>query len=125
MFLKETEYYLIINVEDNLYKVGDVVFEKDYDLNYEKNIWQQNEIELGNFVDNKGLFLLKSLLMKMVSIMYSLRYIESWQKYSLIRNNGRIGKAILLSNVGIIAQKDREKTSSPNGYFKKYSNRKC
>ena len=98
-------------VEDNLYKVGDVVFEKDYDLNYEKNIWHQNEIELENFLDNKGLFLLEiSFDENGIDYIFP-ENIESWQKYSLIRNNGRIGKAILLSNVGIIAQKDREKTS--------------
>ena len=98
-------------VEDNLYKAGDVVFEKDYDLNYEKNIWHQNEIELENFLDNKGLFLLEiSFDENGIDYIFP-ENIESWQKYSLIRNNGRIGKAILLSNVGIIAQKDREKTS--------------
>ena len=98
-------------VEDNFYKVGDVIFKKDYELNYEKNVWHQNEIVLDGFLDNKGLFLLEiSFDENGIDYLFP-ENIEEWQKYSLIRNNGRIGKAILLSNTGIIAQKDIEKTT--------------
>lgn len=98
------------NVEGEFYKVGDTVFEKDYEINSEKNIWKQTEIELGNLVDHKGIFI--------VEISFDengIDYVfpdgtESWQKYELLRNNGKIGKAILLSSMGIAAQKENDKT---------------
>lgn len=97
-------------VEDTFDKVGDIVFEKDYDLDYEKNIWKQNEIELGDFVDTKGLFILE-LSFDEKGIDYEFPAgTDSWKKYSFMRNNGRIGKAVLLSHMGITAQKETEQT---------------
>ena len=97
------------NVENEFYKVGDTVFEKDYELNSEKNIWKQTEIELGNLVDNKGIFIAEiSFDEKGIDYTFP-EGTDSWQKYALIRNNGKIGKAILLSHMGIIAQKEKEK----------------
>ena len=97
-------------VEDTFDKVGDIVFEKDYDLDYEKNIWKQNEIELGDFVDTKGLFILE-LTFDEKGIDYEFPAgTDSWKKYSFFRNNGRAGKAVLLSHMGITAQKETEQT---------------
>lgn len=97
-------------VEDTFDQVGDIVFEKDYDLDYEKNIWKQNEIELGDFVDTKGLFILE-LSFDEKGIDYEFPAgTDSWKKYSFMRNNGRIGKAVLLSHMGITAQKETEQT---------------
>ena len=98
------------NVEDIFDKVGDIVFEKDYNLDYEKNIWKQNEIELGDFVDTKGLFILE-LSFDEKGIDYEFPAgTDSWKKYSFFRNNGRAGKAVLLSHMGITAQKETEQT---------------
>ena len=97
-------------VEDTFDQVGDIVFEKDYDLDYEKNIWKQNEIELGDFVDTKGLFILE-LSFDEKGIDYEFPAgTDSWKKYSFFRNNGRAGKAVLLSHMGITAQKETEQT---------------
>ena len=97
-------------VEDTFDQVGDIVFEKDYDLDYEKNIWKQNEIELGDFVDTKGLFILE-LTFDEKGIDYEFPAgTDSWKKYSFFRNNGRAGKAVLLSHMGITAQKETEQT---------------
>lgn len=97
-------------VEDTFDQVGDIVFEKDYDLDYEKNIWKQNEIEPGDFVDTKGLFILE-LSFDEKGIDYEFPAgTDSWKKYSFMRNNGRIGKAVLLSHMGITAQKETEQT---------------
>ena len=98
------------NVSETFNQVGDIVFEKDYDLNCEKNIWKQNEIELGDFVDKKGLFVIE-ITFDEKGIDYEFPVgTEEWKKYNLIRNNGRIGKAVLLSHMGITAQKEAEKT---------------
>ncbi len=98
-------------VEGRFNEVGDVVFEKTYDLNAEKNIWKQTEVELGDFVDYKGLFIVE-LTFDEKGIDYTFpKNADSWQKYNLIRNNGRIGKAVLLSDMGIIAEKERDKVT--------------
>lgn len=98
-------------VEGRFNEVGDVVFEKTYDLNAEKNIWKQTEVELGDFVDYKGLFIVE-LTFDEKGIDYTFpENTDSWQKYNLIRNNGRIGKAVLLSDMGIIAEKERDKVT--------------
>lgn len=96
------------NVSENFYKVGDTVFNRDYDLNIDKNNWQQNEIELDNFVDKKGLFLVE-ITFDEKGIDYTFPpEKDKWDRNYFIRNNGRIGKAILLSNIGVVAQKERE-----------------
>lgn len=99
------------NVDENFYKVGDTVFDKDYELNIEKNIWQQNEIELDNFVDKKGLFLVE-VTFDEKGIDYTFpKDKDRWERQNLIERNGKIGKAVLLSNVGVIAQKEKENTN--------------
>lgn len=96
------------NVDENFYKVGDTVFDKDYELNIEKNIWQQNEIELDNFVDKKGLFLVE-VTFDEKGIDYNFpKDKDRWERQNLIDRNGKIGKAVLLSNIGVIAQKEKE-----------------
>lgn len=45
--------YSIIWIAGDFYKIGDVLFEKDYDLNIKINGFKL-EIELGSLVDYKG-----------------------------------------------------------------------
>ncbi|WP_300329451.1 MG2 domain-containing protein, partial [Fusobacterium sp.] len=98
-------------VDENFYKVGDTVFNKDYELNIEKNVWQQNEIDLDNFVDKKGLFLVE-VTFDEKGIDYTFpKDKDRWERQNLIDRNGKIGKAILLSNIGVIAQKEKENTN--------------
>lgn len=99
------------SVEGEFYQVGDVIFEKDYELNYEKNIWKQTEIELGDLVDYKGIFIVE-LSFDENGIDYTFpEETDSWKKYTFMRNNGKIGKAVLLSDMGIIAQSEEGKTT--------------
>ena len=46
-------------VQSNLYKVGETVFEKSYDLDYKKNVWAQNEIALENLTNDKGVYIVE------------------------------------------------------------------
>ncbi len=67
------------------------------------------DIDLGDLADYKGLFIVE-LNFDEKGIDYTFPDgTESWQKYSLLRNNGRIGKAVLLSDMGIIAQQETDK----------------
>lgn len=99
------DYY----VNEEFYKFGDIIFDKDYEINSEKNIWTQTEIELDSLIDYKGLFIVEVTFDKN-GIDYSFpEGTAEWKIENFIRQNGRIGKAVLLSDMGIIAQEDKEK----------------
>ena len=96
------------NVENNFYQVGDTVFEESYNLDTEKNIWTQTEVELGNLINQKGLFIVE-LNFDENGIDYTFPPdVENWEKNNFIRNNGRIGKAILISDMGLIADAENK-----------------
>ncbi len=95
-------------LQGDFYKIGDVLFEKDYDLNNIKNKWIQTEIELGSLVNYKGFFIVE-LSFNKDGIDYTFpEGVENWQQYSFFENNGKIGKVILLSDMGILAQKTKD-----------------
>lgn len=96
------------SLQGDFYRIGDVLFEKEYELNNLKNKWIQTEIELGNLVDYKGFFIVE-LSFNKDGIDYTFpEGVESWQQYSFFENNGKIGKVILLSDMGILAQKTKD-----------------
>ncbi|WP_027129444.1 alpha-2-macroglobulin family protein [Fusobacterium perfoetens] len=96
--------------QSEFYKVGDSIFEKEFDIDYKKNIWTQSEIELSNLINNKGIFILE-LSFDKDGIDYTFpENTPEYKKNNLIYNNGKIGKALLLSDMGIIAQKDKDNT---------------
>lgn len=101
------DYY----IQNNMYKVGETVFEKDYDLEYQKNIWAQNEILLDRVTSEKGIYVVE-LSFDREGIDYTFpSNIEEWQKNNFFETKGKIGKALLISDMGIVAQKDsHEKT---------------
>lgn len=93
-------------VEENLYKVGDTVFENNYKLNYEKNIWAQNEIDLKNVSKEKGIYIVE-LSFDEDGIDYVFPdNVKPWKKRQYFRTEGKIGRAIIISDMGMVAQKD-------------------
>lgn len=112
-FLQEFKFKGNGNVFDyalqgEFYKVGDVVFQKEYPLDYIKNKWIQTEIDLGKLAGEKGFYIVE-LSFDKDGIDYKFPIeVEEWQKYSFFRNNGQIGKVVLLSDMGIVAQKSKD-----------------
>ena len=96
------DYY----VQNNLYKVGENIFEKDYTLDYKKNIWNQNEIELKNLTNEKGIYIVE-LSFDKDGVDYTFpSSVAQWQRDNFFDTKGRIGKGILISDMGIVAQKE-------------------
>lgn len=96
------DYY----VQNNFYKVGETIFEKDYTLDYKKNIWSQNEIELKNLTNEKGIYIVE-LSFDKDGVDYTFpSSVAQWQRDNFFDTKGRIGKGILISDMGIVAQKE-------------------
>ena len=101
-------------VQSNLYKVGETVFEKSYDLDYKKNVWAQNEIALENLTNDKGVYIVE-LSFDKDGIDYKFpEGVEEWQRESFFEERGKIGKALLISDMGIVAQKERDNKLTVN-----------
>lgn len=101
-------------VQSNLYKVGETVFEKSYDLDYKKNVWEQNEIALENLTNDKGVYIVE-LSFDKDGIDYKFpEGVEEWQRESFFEERGKIGKALLISDMGIVAQKERDNKLTVN-----------
>lgn len=97
-------------IDEEFYKVGDVILSEEYELNYEKNVWQQIEIDLEGLDNYKGMFVVELSFDKEGADYTFPENMDYWEEESFLRNNARIGKAILLTHMGMIAQKDRDKT---------------
>ena len=96
------DYY----VQNNFYKVGETIFEKDYTLDYKKNVWSQNEIELKNLANEKGIYIVE-LSFDKDGVDYTFpNSVAQWQRDNFFDTKGRIGKGILISDMGIVAQKE-------------------
>lgn len=96
------DYY----IQNNFYKVGETVFEREYTLDYKKNIWSQNVVELKDITGEKGIYIVK-LSFDKDGIDYTFpNNIDKWQIENFFDTRGKIGKGILISDMGIVAQKD-------------------
>lgn len=97
------DYFL----QSNLYKLGDTILDKEFDLKSEKNVWVQNEIDLSNLVKGKGVYIVE-LSFNKDGIDYTFPESTSpWQQEYLFENNGKVGKAILITDMAMIAQKEK------------------
>lgn len=95
------------SMQSNMYKLGDTILNKEYDLKCEKNIWTQNEIDLSNLVKEKGIYVVE-LSFNKDGVEYTFpENTPDWQKNYLFENNGKIGKAILITDMAMVAQKEK------------------
>ncbi|MDR3259981.1 MAG: alpha-2-macroglobulin family protein [Fusobacteriaceae bacterium] len=89
-----------------LEKVGDVIFSKEFDINYVKNSWTQSSIDLKDVINGNGMYIVKVNFTK-DNIFYNFPSETSeWEKDRLIYRNGNITKTVILADIGIIAQQD-------------------
>ncbi len=94
--------------DEYLYKIGDIVFEKEFTLKNSKNNWQQSEVELANFKDEQGFFIVE-LAFDENGIDYTFpEEVDNWKKARFFRNNAKIAKVVLFSDLGLVAQKTQD-----------------
>lgn len=95
-------------LQDNMYKLGEVVVDKNFDLKYQKNIWNQNEIDLKNIINDKGVYIVE-LFFNEKDVDYNFPdSVPEWKRNYFFSNNGHIGKALLVTDMGIVAQKEKD-----------------
>ncbi|MGL4392381.1 MAG: alpha-2-macroglobulin family protein [Fusobacteriaceae bacterium] len=88
----------------NFKKLGDIIFDKTFKLDYSKNNWVQTEIDLEEFLEPKGLYIVE-LSVETKDADYSFAN-DSEKNTFFSRSN--VKKLISLSNIGVIVEKNRE-----------------
>ena len=99
-------YSTYYNSFDN---VGDKLYDVDFDIENEIDTWVQTAIDLSGVIDSNGIY---QVFVKFDENGTSYKFARrengsiSWDDRDYLRTNGRIRKTILLTDIGILAQKN-------------------
>lgn len=86
-------------------RIGDLIFEKDIEIQSAKNEWIQSAIDLSNLRDFSGIFIV-SLRFDKDGIDYKFpSNMEPWRVNNYFYTNGNIHKQVIFSNIALLAQK--------------------
>ncbi|RDU64701.1 alpha-2-macroglobulin [Helicobacter sp. MIT 14-3879] len=103
-------YSLLKNSTSSLYTydfdyMGSIVKESDIDIDYKKNIWVQNELDLSGIKDLSGIFIV-SLHFDKDNVDYKFKSgTPEWKINDYFYNNGNVYRELIFSNIALIAQK--------------------
>lgn len=94
---------------NNFSNVGDELYNVDFDIENEVDTWVQTAIDLTGVIDSNGFYIVEAKFDKN-GTSYKFRTDDDGDIYYedsyYLRNNGKIRKTILLTNMGIIAEKN-------------------
>ncbi|RAX57057.1 hypothetical protein CCZ01_07365 [Helicobacter monodelphidis] len=97
------------DITSRLSRLGDTVFEGDFDIQNVQNQWQQNEIDLTSIKNKKGIFVVE-LSFKQESISYQFpSSMEKWKIRNYFIKQGRVGKHLVFTDMSILAQRSKDK----------------
>ena len=85
-------------------KFGDVIFEKEININAPKNEWIQSVIDLGKLQDLSGIFVV-SLHFDKDGVNYTFPSDREWRINNYFDENGNVYKQLIFSNIALLAQK--------------------
>lgn len=86
-------------------KIGDIILEKEINIDSAKNMWTQNVIDLSKLRDLSGIFII-SLHFDRNDVDYTFPSdMESWRIDNYFYDNGHIFRQLIFSNIALIAQK--------------------
>ena len=94
---------------DSFDNVGDKLYDVNFDIENEIDTWVQTAIDLSGVIDSNGLY---QVFVKFDENGTSYKFARredgglSWDDRDYLRSNGRIRKTILLTDIGILAQKN-------------------
>lgn len=94
---------------DTFDNVGDKLYDVNFDIENEIDTWVQTAIDLSGVIDSNGIY---QVFVKFDENGTSYKFARredgslSWDDRDYLRSNGRIRKTILLTDVGILAQKN-------------------
>lgn len=104
----QTSYYNN-NIYNYTYKIADTILEQDFDIDSQKNIWVQNEVDLGKLSDLSGIFVIElSFNKKDVDYTFP-KSMEEWRIDNFFYKKGNINKNLIFSNIALIAQSGAKK----------------
>ena len=104
----EYGYDRYVSAFDN---VGDKLYDVNFDIENEIDTWVQTSLDLSGVLDNNGIY---QVFVKFDENGTSYKFTRnengkiSWDDREYLRDNGRIVKNILLTDIGILAQKGDE-----------------
>lgn len=85
-------------------RLGDIVFEKDFTLDMQKNQWIQTQLDFSTLKANEGIFILE-LSFDEDGVDYDFpQDTSSWRKNQFFNKFGKIQKHLIFSNIALIAQ---------------------
>lgn len=91
--------------------IGDVLYSLNFDIENEIDTWVQSAIDLSDVLDNKGFYMVtasfdeKGTSYNFNKDSYGDLY---WSDQSYLYNNGSVQKTLLLTDIGIMAQKTQK-----------------
>lgn len=89
--------------DDALKYTGDLILERDFNLQETKNQWVQNEIALNALKDLSGVFIV-SLSFDEDGTDYDFSNLEHYQKYKFFRTRAEVSKHLIFSNLALSAE---------------------
>ena len=105
------DYYYYDYYGESFYNVGDELYNVDFDIENEIDNWVQTAIDLTGVLDTNGLYMV-DVRFDEKGTSYKFRIDEDgymdWDDRQYIRNNGQLQKTILLSDIGIMSQKNED-----------------
>ncbi|WP_104762558.1 alpha-2-macroglobulin family protein [Helicobacter aurati] len=96
-------------IYDDVQRLGDEVLQQEFTIESEKNTWVQNEIDLSNIKDTKGIFIVQ-LSFDRNGIDYVFDSpIDSWEVRRFFNYQANIAKHLVFSKIALIAQRGSTK----------------
>lgn len=96
---------------NKFYSVGDKVYDSDFAIDYKLDTWVQSAVDLSSVIDANGIY---QVFIKFDEDGSTYKFTHNdegnlnWEDRRYIRNNGRLQKTIILTDIGIIANKSEE-----------------
>ena len=87
--------------------VGDELYNVDFDIENEIDTWVQSAIDLTGILDANGFYQVTASFDE-EGTTYKFPNTSIWSRRNYIEDNGNIKKTILLTDIGIMAQKNEE-----------------
>lgn len=89
--------------------VGDTLYDADFDIENEIDTWVQTAIDLSNVIDTNGIY---QVFVKFDENGTSYKFPRrdngklNWEDRDYLRTNGKVGQTLLLTDIGILAEKN-------------------
>ena len=106
-FLQNFNFKKNGNFWGNINNVGDELYNVVFDIENEIDTWVQSAIDLTGILDSNGFYQVIASFDE-EGTTYKFPNMSKWSRRNYIEDNGNVEKTILLTDIGIVAEKDSE-----------------